>query len=178
MDKQLGDLIRAARERKVKDVTGGDSRFTWSRDRATKIAGTGWYSQPADYRPSDSIQKVQNVADAPAAGKPDYGRYDNDSGKGDLSSRFNDAKLVKPDALGSDDGMSKPGFDGRRAGAGYVGVGNRAAHSPGRLHRAEVPRNPSGAGPGARQGGTPETSGQSPPGARPITSRRVRGRQP
>jgi hypothetical protein len=170
MDKDLLQQVKASREAKTRAVAGDTKRFEWSRDRAARISGEPYHQIPASYNSPDESnnQRLGDRNNLRGWPKSDVAYQQDVEDRGGATDKWADGRSSPSTTLGSDTALKTPK---------YVSAGPETSHKPAR----PAPRmtdNPSGAGAHPRESGTPETSGQSPPGSRPITARRVRGRQP
>jgi hypothetical protein len=156
-DRELLAQLKASREAKTRSVAGDTSRFEWDRDKAARIGGSPFYSQPSNYNSPDlsNNQKLGNSEVTQRGWAGDRDDYNNDvSDRGGLEDKWADGRATRPNALGSDTALSKPGSNREGPGRAYASQqGPTVSHRPAQ----PAPRmtdNPSGAGRGARRSNT------------------------
>ena len=168
-DNDLLRQIKASRLAK-RSAMGVKQPYEYPPEKASRVSdGVPYYRQVTE-RPPD-LSGPQKLGDERNLRGPGYA----DDTRNPLG-RWTDAH-GGDSGVGNVAGERKPNNRDKNLGSGFVGSEHQASHAFGKPSR-RITDSPANAGPGARQGGTPETSGQSPPGSKPITARRVRGRQP
>jgi hypothetical protein len=152
-DRELLAQLKASREAKTRAVAGDTSRFEWDRDKAARIGGSPFYSQPAGYASKDESanQELGDRNNLRGWPQPDVAYNQDVEDRGGLEDKWADGRATRPNALGSDTALSKPGSNREGAGRGYASQqGPTVSHRPAQ----PAPRmtdNPSGAGRGARR---------------------------